>query len=292
MHELLTAPREDEPSASDTDLVTLPDAANRAAPSWHHAPVLHHEQIGDRYRELRLHAPYIANTVQAGQFVMLTIARPGEATPVLPRPMAVYSRDPEAGTVDVLYGVVGEGTRRLATFEPGEEILVVGPLGRGFRIAPSVQSVLLLGRGIGTCSLTPVAQDNQQRGIETIAVTSARHEGALIGVETFRDFGAATVYAVTDKRRTSHPDALLGRLIGDWDSQPPDLVLSCGSQRLTDLGARLAQRWGAGMQVSLEAHMACGLGYCHGCASGARSEGEETPLICTDGPVFEQRIRR
>jgi len=40
------------------------------------------------------------------------------------------------------------------------------------------------------------------------------------------------------------------------------------------------------VQVSLEAHMACGLGYCHGCATGTRTADEESPLICRDGPVF------
>jgi dihydroorotate dehydrogenase electron transfer subunit len=38
--------------------------------------------------------------------------------------------------------------------------------------------------------------------------------------------------------------------------------------------------------VSLEAHMACGLGYCHGCSSGAPGLAEEAPLVCRDGPVF------
>ncbi|MEV0052582.1 dihydroorotate oxidase electron transfer subunit [Saccharopolyspora shandongensis] len=276
-------------STSEGGLVTLP-AVQRPKPTWEHASVLHHEPIGDRYRALRLQAPKIATTAQAGQFVMLTVARNGETAPALPRPMAVYRRDPEAGTLDVLYGVVGDGTRKLAGFQPGEEMLVVGPLGRGFTIDSHVHSVLLLGRGIGTCSLTTVAQDNAARGVDTIAVTSARHHGALIGAQAYREFGAKAVYEVTDEAGTSSPDALFATLTEDWDQQPPQLILVCGSQRLTTLAAELAQRWPAALQVSLEAHMACGLGYCHGCASGARSEGEESPLICTDGPVFGWRF--
>ncbi|WP_236669665.1 dihydroorotate oxidase electron transfer subunit [Streptomyces antimycoticus] len=270
-------------------MVTLP-VVQRPKPTWEHAPVLHHEPLGDRYRALRLQAPKIAISAQPGQFVMLTVARRGEATPALPRPMAVYRRDRGAGTVDVLYGIDGDGTRKLAGFQPGEEILVVGPLGRGFTIDSHIRSVLLLGRGIGTCSLTTVAQDNAARGVDTIAVTSARQEDALIGTETYREFGAKAVYSVTDTDNTSSPDALLATLTEDWDQQPPQLIMVCGSQRLTSLGVELARRWAAELQVSLEAHMACGLGYCHGCASGARSEGEESPLICADGPVFGWRF--
>ena len=36
-----------------------------------------------------------------GQFVMLTIARPDEPSPVLPRPMAIYGCDREAGTIEI-----------------------------------------------------------------------------------------------------------------------------------------------------------------------------------------------
>ena len=32
--------------------------------------------------------------------------------------------------------------------------------------------------------------------------------------------------------------------------------------------------------------MACGLGFCHGCAAGRPGLPAETPLVCRDGPVF------
>ncbi len=99
---------------------------------------------------LELHAPHIAATAQPGQFVMITVAKPGASAPALPRPMAVYQRDAAAGTIEILYGIVGDGTRQLAAFREGEDLLVVGPLGREFDIPPSTGSVLLIGRGIGT----------------------------------------------------------------------------------------------------------------------------------------------
>jgi dihydroorotate dehydrogenase electron transfer subunit len=57
----------------------------------------------------------------------------------------------------VLYGVVGSGTKRLQSFEVSEEMYVVGPLGRSSDVPDGTRSVLLIGRGIGTCSLTTVA---------------------------------------------------------------------------------------------------------------------------------------
>lgn len=247
--------------------------------------ILAHCPAGDRYQFLELHSPHIARTAQPGQFVMITVTRPGETGPALPRPMAIYNRDPRRGTIEILYGVVGDGTRKLSTWRAKEKLPVVGPLGRGFDIASSTRSVLLIGRGIGTCSLTTVAQDTQVAGIRTVAVTSGRTPDSTIGGDLYRDRGAH-VYEVSDDRGTSTPEGLYAALTADLDSNPPDQILICGSDRLTRLSERLATRWNSLVQVSVEAHMACGIGYCHGCASGARSEGQESPLICRDGPVF------
>jgi dihydroorotate dehydrogenase electron transfer subunit len=247
--------------------------------------ILDHRPLGDRYMALTFHAPAIAEAAQPGQFLMLTAARRGEKTPALPRPMAIYSADKVTGAVEVLYGVVGSGTKRLQSFEASEEMFVVGPLGRAFDVETGTRRVLLIGRGIGTCSLTTVAQANAANGIETIAVTSARVPAALIGADYYRERGAQ-VYEVTDQEGTSTPNALFATLTRDLDDNPPEIIMACGSDRLTRLCEDLALRWGSKVQVSVEAHMACGLGYCHGCASGARSEGDESPLICNDGPVF------
>ncbi|MGV8876498.1 MAG: dihydroorotate oxidase electron transfer subunit [Rhodoglobus sp.] len=271
--------------SADWELSILPPTP-RAVPTSLHARVVSHKPLGERYMDLVLDAPTIAATAQPGQFVMLTVARPGHSVPVLPRPMAIYSTDVDAGLIQILYGVVGDGTRELATFTPEESMFVVGPLGRAFEVAPDVSSVLMIGRGIGTCSLTSVAQANARRGIDTIAVTSSRNVVDSIGGDLYRAAGSSAVYEVTDEDGSSDPEALFERLTADWDSTPPGLILTCGSHRLTLLCERLAERWNADVQVSVEAHMACGIGYCHGCASGARSEGDESPLICTDGPVF------
>jgi dihydroorotate dehydrogenase electron transfer subunit len=279
-----TATVRESDSQNAWELMKLPRNARPKATAGHYR-ILDHRPIRDRYMTLTLDAPAIARTAQPGQFVMLTAARRGEKTPALPRPMAIYSTDVTAGTIEVLYGVVGSGTKRLQSFQVDEEMFVVGPLGRSFEIEEGTRRVLLIGRGIGTCSLTTVARTNADNGIETIAVTSAREPSALIGADYYRSHGAK-VYEVTDQAGDSTPEALFATLTTDWDSNPPELIMTCGSDRLKRLCEDLDVRWGSRVQVSVEAHMACGLGYCHGCASGARSEGDEGPLICNDGPVF------
>jgi dihydroorotate dehydrogenase electron transfer subunit len=249
------------------------------------APVADHRQVADEYWRLVLEAPEVARRTQPGQFVMLTVAAPDEPAPVLPRPMAIFGSQPEAGTIDIVYRVVGEGTNRLARSRPGDRITTVGPLGRGFVLHEGVRRILLLGRGIGTCSLTALATEACRRGVTVAAIASARHPGALIGPEDYRAVGVADVVAVIDSDGTSALPALAARL-EELCSEGVDEFFVCGSSRLLAAAADLADRHGAGVQVSLEAHMACGLGFCHGCATGRPGLPHETPLVCADGPVF------
>jgi len=256
--------------------------ADRPAPVTIDAEVLLNVHLDDRYWKLSVHAPHVARTYRPGQFVMLTVTRSVRSGPVLPRPMAIYDADPDSGRVDVVYSVVGAGTRALTSFVPGESVGLVGPLGCGFR--PPGGDLLLLGRGIGTCSLTPLAR----LGRQVTAVASGRHPGAVLGREVYAAHGAH-VLAVHDGDGSSDPAVLEPRLRSLLDGAPPALIAACGSARLESLALRLGAAWGADVQVALEAHMACGLGYCHGCSTGDRSAAAEAPLICRDGPVFRLR---
>jgi dihydroorotate dehydrogenase electron transfer subunit len=272
-------------------LIPLRARTARPDPTWDRAPIVAHTAAEGRYRRLVLHAPTIAAIAQPGQFVMLTIPgdddRDESQHHVLPRPMAIYRSDAREGTIEILYGVVGNGTRALAGTRSPAKVLVVGPLGQGFSVEPHATRVLLVGRGIGTCSLTTVAAHNAACGRSTVAVTSAGTRRTLIGVALYREFGVKRLYEVSDDEGTSDPAQLRARLESDLDGDPPQQIFTCGSDRLAALCATLGKRWGAGVQVSLEAHMACGLGYCHGCASGTPGGGGESPLVCVDGPVFE-----
>lgn len=261
-------------------------AGNRPTPTWVHAEVLANRPHTDRYRLLRISAPSIAATAQPGQFVMITAAREHEPGPVLPRPMAIYTRSKETGVIDIIYAVIGAGTRALATFTAGEHLVVIGPLGQGFVVGRDIDRVLLIGRGVGTCSLTTVAQDLADSPTEVLAVLSGRGPTSVIGADVFREHHAHTVWQVNDTEGTSDTAVLRERLMQAFDDRPPQLILTSGSERLTRLSAALATRWGATVQVSIEEHMACGVGYCHGCAVGPGTGSREAALVCRDGPVF------
>jgi len=254
-------------------------------PTWDIAPILAHRRIGDRYHRVTLLAPSIAATAEAGQFVMVTIGDASEI--VLPRPMAIHRRRPERGEIDIVFTASGRGTRALSILDPGDRVTLTGPLGRGFEIPASADRILLVGRGIGVGAVMTVAEDARRRGIATSALLSAHRAESVIGMDDCAELGVFAL-AVSDEDGSARVDRVESALIDTLDETPPETIMVCGSTRLVTLSTSLAERWGASVQVSLEAHMACGLGYCHGCAAPVPADPHrEGPLVCVDGPVFE-----
>ncbi|MFI6481426.1 hypothetical protein ACIBH1_26085 [Nonomuraea sp. NPDC050663] len=260
-----------------TGFMDVLPASEEAQPTWIDAPVLSNVHLADRYHRLRLAAPLAAERARPGQFVMLTLSSPALA---LPRPMAVHDADPETGTIDIVYGVVGIGTREMAALEPGATVGTLGPLGRPFAPPATPGRALLLSRGIGICSLSLLGRELHAAGWEVLVVASGRTPQAVVGTEELEEAGVP-VLRVDDESGTSDPEHLRNL---DF---VPTYVTACGSARLEQLAADHAHT--AEVQIALEAPMACGLGYCHGCSTGARTAQAEAPLVCADGPVFRYR---
>ncbi|QUW17824.1 dihydroorotate oxidase electron transfer subunit [Agrococcus sp. Marseille-Q4369] len=276
-------------SALEDRLQLLPNA-RRAAPRITEATVRSNTDLGASQHRLLLTGEWIARNAQAGEFVMITVPGGAEGQILLPRPMAIHRRYPDAGLFEVIFKVVGRGTRALASIAAGESLTITGPLGNAFSTPPDATSVLLIGRGIGVCSVMGVAEDAQLSGVRATMVISSRSPETAIGLDDCDELGAEA-FRVDDAAGNSAPETLERMLRERFDTSPPQVVMVCGSQRLTVLGTTLAESWGADLQVSLEANMACGIGYCHGCAAPMRSRPDrEGPLVCVDGPVFRVEV--
>lgn len=274
-------------------------AEPRPQPVWDDAEVLVHEPVGERYRRLVLASGTIAATAQAGQFVMVTVPPHAGERILLPRPMAIHRRRPasgnQAGTVELIYGVVGRGTRALAAVPVGAHLQLTGPLGRGFEFPPHTRTALLIGRGVGICGVMGAAEDTRAAGIRTTMVLSGQRPSHLLGRDDCAELGVHVIEA-TDDDGSSDLAVLADRVRAHFDDSTPertrpDVVMVCGAGVLARLAAELGALWGIPVQASLEAHMACGLGYCHGCAAPVRTDPSvEGPLVCADGPVFDARV--
>jgi dihydroorotate dehydrogenase electron transfer subunit len=255
------------------------------------AEILDNRLITCDHYVMTLAAPPIAEQARPGQFVML---RPvPSADPLLPRALAFYAADAAAGRIELLYRVVGIGTRLLSEIRAGERVTLWGPLGSAFALAPSGRH-LLVGGGIGVPPLVFLAESaprTAQGAPGFVALLGAARADYLVGEAELAAAGVAVRVATDDGSRGHHgfvTDLLQEALAGEGgpaSASAHPQVYACGPTPMLAAVARLCAAAGVPCQVSLEAPMACGVGVCLGCTVPLRSGGYAR--VCTEGPVFD-----
>lgn len=237
------------------------------------------EQLSDSFYRLTTAAPQIATSCQPGQFVMAACGPCLD--PLLRRPFSIHRRL-SSDQIQLLFRVVGRGTGLLAALKPGQSLSLIGPLGRGFRIGTK-EPACLIGGGIGIAPLLFLADllraANQRCTVFLGSRTGTElhrlvHEFAELGcqVETATDDGSLGFHGLVTDLLAPH----LPRM---------QQCYVCGPQPMMATVAGLCNTNRLPCQVSLEAHMACGLGACLGCTvHGADNRYRH---VCKHGPVFD-----
>jgi dihydroorotate dehydrogenase electron transfer subunit len=242
---------------------------------------------------MTLEAPAIARAARPGQFVMLQVHQGRD--PLLRRPMSVC-RVPGAArrSVQILYKVVGEGTRLLSRQPIGARLATLGPLGNGFRPTPAARGAraprpLLVAGGIGIAIFPFLAEALRSRGARPLLLFGARTARDLVGLALFRPRGVSARLATEDGSRGTKGfvTALLDPLLRGNGPRPA--IYACGPTPMLRAVAALAIERGAPCQLALESQMPCGIGVCLGCVVACRGGADGTLYrrVCTDGPVFE-----
>jgi len=272
------------------------------------AEVLRHEAWPEGQRVLVLRAPRCAARAEPGQFVHL------RCDPMLPmrRPLSLMGADPAAGTVELLYKVVGLGTARLAARRPGERLSLLGPIGRPFRPDPARPRALLLGGGVGMPPVIFLAERLAAAGEPWRPVALLGSEAPFpfelvparlpvpgVPAEAERSLARLERAGVPARLASGrgHPGChrgLVTELARAWLETLPGIarrgvqLYACGPHPMLAAVARLAAEQGLPCQVALEEHMACGVGGCAGCTVPVRTpQGLAMRRVCVDGPVFD-----
>ncbi len=273
------------------------------------ATIAFNRRLSPAYRHLGLEAPGFPSAFRAGQFAMV---RPtGLGDPFLPRAFSIYritaTPDP---VVEILYKVLGKGTRYLAQMEPGQAVDILGPLGNAFTPpAPPAQSVLVAG-GIGVPPIAALAAEigtghkaqsmgHGAQGTGHGAWGTGQRTGVFLGGKTSEDILCVKNFEEAGARvQVTTEDGSLGTRGLITDLLEPFLrgadassvtLYTCGPPGMLRAVARLAALHGIPCQVSMEANMACGFGACMGCPVEVTDPGHKYKLVCKDGPVFESR---
>ena len=247
----------------------------------HRTEILAHKYVNERVRRMELAFP--ASACMPGQFVMVKAGCGGD--PLLRRPISIHRRTKNG--IQLLYEIVGQGTSLLAELKPGAAVSVIGPLGTGFPLSAAHGcSPILVGGGMGAAPLMFLAEQLVlcAYGMRPIVLLGARTEKDLLCVNEFRKAGCRVITTTDDGScgRRGFVSCLLEEAL-KGPAAGKTVIYGCGPQPMLNSIYSLADTAGIPAYVSLEAHMACGIGACLGCTV-ATSAGNKR--VCKDGPVF------
>jgi dihydroorotate dehydrogenase electron transfer subunit len=274
--------------------------------------VLSHLKYDAEQFVLRLAAPECAARAQPGSFAHLTC---DESIPMR-RPLSIMRANPREGWIEVLYKVVGAGLHALSAKKAGDEVSVLGPIGRPFSPHRERPRALLLGGGVGIPPMIFLAErmyaENQEspatwkplvlmgsevpfpfRTRPSRLIVAGMPAASIACMPLLEEWGVPSRLA----SRSDFPGCFSGFVTELADTWLASLsaaelaeveIFSCGPTPMLKASAELARRYAVPCQVSLEEFMACAVGGCAGCAVEVRtSEGVAMKRVCVDGPVFD-----
>ena len=271
------------------------------------ATILSHDAFAGDQFVMRINAPKIAARAEAGSFVHI------QCNALLPmrRPISIMRVDKEAGWIEFLYKVFGEGTRLLSQRTPGELLDVFGPIGKPFTIHKDQTRPLLIGGGVGIPPMIYLADELRKdktfspfviMGSEVPFPFQARPstimlpgmpDGTIACMPLLEDWGIASRLTSTQ----GYPGCFDGYVTDlarhyinalDEAQRKQIEIFSCGPTIMLKAVAELAKEFNIPCQVSLEEHMACAVGGCAGCTVKINTDnGPAMKRVCVDGPVFD-----
>lgn len=240
---------------------------------------------------LAVESPEIAAGYEPGTFVHL---QTGDSSTILRRPFSIARV--RGDEYILLYRIIGVGTRWMRERKPGDPIDALGPLGSRFTLREGATRTLLIGGGLGIAPLLGVAE----------ALQAAAHRApmeALLGVRSRNDvFGDALTEGVdglewhlaTDDGSEGFDGnavELLDERLGELEASGEDLrglaLYAAGPEPMLEATARVCLPRELDLQVSMEAHMGCGVGACRACGIVPwKDESRIQGRVCKEGPVF------
>ena len=243
---------------------------------------------GDCYR-LGLDCPEGYASAGPGQFVMVQVDRPPEL--LLRRPFSIFGLiddGPRPKGIELLYKVVGRGTRQLAKVRTGQTISVLGPLGRGFQVDSRKTLWFLAAGGIGVAPIRFLALRMHAMGLPAANIRvflGGQSQKDLLCRDEFEAMGLP-VQVTTDDGSAGDQCLITDPLETAVAEDPPDMVYACGPHGMLQCVAGIVQRHKVACQVSVETMMACGIGACLGCAVESARQKDRYLHVCMNGPVF------
>jgi dihydroorotate dehydrogenase electron transfer subunit len=241
------------------------------------------------YYSLTLVSPEIAEEAKPGQFV--EIAVPDDRQFMLRRPFSIHQasrRGGWAGTLEIVFDVVGPGTAWLAEAEAHATLDVIGPIGRAFHYPRELSTCLLVGGGYGAAPLFFLAEELRARNKDVHMILGARdHDRVFKPIEGKR---LTTSMVITTEDGSMGERGMVTDVLAAMVAKTgAQVVYGCGPNPMLRAVAEHCREHAIPCQVAVEEKMACGIGVCWTCAVpviAADGRGWWNVRACVEGPVF------
>jgi ferredoxin--NADP+ reductase len=229
--------------------------------------------------EFKIEVPDIAKKAKPGQFVVIRANETGERIP-----LTMAGTDPDAGTINIIFQVVGKTTALLRSFGEGDEIVdIIGPLGVPTHVE-KLGTVICVGGGTGVAVMYPITRAYKEAGNHVIAIIGARTKDLLILEEEMKA-ASHDLRVTTDDGSYGHhgfvTDVLKQILDGGEDVK---LVVGIGPVPMMKFLCKMTKEYDVKTVVSLNPIMVDATGMCGACRVSV--EGK-TRFCCVEGPEFD-----
>lgn len=230
----------------------------------------------------------LAEWAVPGQFIGVY---PGDRSTLLPRPISICEVREDGCALRIVYRIAGQGTAEFARYVQGERIDILGTLGNGFPVeAAAGKKVFLMGGGIGIPPMLQLAKALQTvTDRENIQIIAGYRDAQTFLREDLAQWGR--VYIATEDGSVGTRGNVMNAI--EENGLRADVIFACGPMPMLRAIKQYAQEADIPAYISLEEHMACGVGACLGCVVKTREIDRHSHVhnarICTDGPVFEAK---
>ena len=241
--------------------------------------IMKRRELNPTVTELWIKAPLIAKKAKAGQFIIVRAKEDSERIP-----LTIAGFDREAGTVSIIFQVVGAGTMQLNALKEGEAVHdFVGPLGKATEIE-GLKNVCVVGGGVGCAIALPIAQALHAQGTKVTGIVGFRNKDLVILEDEFRaccdEFIIMTDHgSYGDKGVVTAP--LEQKIV---DGANFDEVITIGPLIMMKFVVKTTKPHNVKTVVSMNPIMVDGTGMCGGCRL---TVGGQTKFACVDGPDFD-----
>ena len=248
------------------------------------------EHLADKDWLMVVEAPYVARKAEPGQFMIAKLGELGERVP-----FTIADYDREAGTITIVFQVVGASTEKMSHLKAGESFTdIVGPLGRPSELVEmseeelKKESIVFIAGGVGAAPVYPQVKWLHEHGIDADVILGARNKDLLIMEKELREV-AANVYVTTDDGSYGAKGVVtevLKKLVNE-DGKHYTKCIAIGPVIMMKFACLTTKEMGIPTFVSMNPIMIDGTGMCGACRLVV---GDEVKFACVDGPEFDGHL--